>query len=138
MGRHDECFFEEFNNQNGVGVDLGNIELKSIYTYVYRGRIDEYAKLSENVNDADFTLFKNMDEGSYWLVPNERIPTVHTVRTMSFRAIKRAATFFTFRKDEMYKEIAKHIKDKLRYLPPEYWDPEDKKMYEGIEICQAL
>ena len=104
-GRHHTRFINDLFNESGLGVDLGNIEIKE--------STRAYHKFTVHPKDmeAEFFLFYDHPADMYALVKREKLPIIEKKRTFRLTQVIEQAYFVSKNYLEIMKEVHKIIKD---------------------------
>ena len=110
MGRkHSQKFLILFPNQQGNGIDLGNVEIKESFKY-------KRFILRPKDEKAEFFLFYSHEFERYWIVDSQDIPPIRKMRSVGINQIKNLALFTTDNDMEMFEKLSELLKEPDYYI----------------------
>lgn len=127
MGRYHSSFMQIiFPSQKAEGIDLGNIEIKECCNKRHK------FLLRPKDSKADFILFYDWIENTFFLVNQIEMPKLRAKRSISTEQVKSLAYWKSQEIDELMDEMRTIIKNQ-NFIPDAYQETQNSKIEVKVE-----
>jgi hypothetical protein len=116
-----------FPNQQPIGIDLGNVEIKECRNSVHK------FTLKATDGKAQFILFYDWLIDTYFICNQKEMPVIRCKRAISTNQVKKWAYFESKELDALFEELKTIIKNP-KYIPGPYQETQNSKIEIKMEV----